>query len=84
MKKTALVISGLLFMAQGDLSSAGTSLERNAPVQLYDEGVRKGRTYAIDCQGDGIACWRDGGFAFISVTGGSSGGSDAGVSISFA
>lgn len=68
----------LLVLAQ-DLSFSGTSLERTAPVQVYDEGIRQGRVIGFDCRGSGVSCIRDGGYAFIEVTSsGSSGGYDGG------
>lgn len=62
----------LLVLAQ-DLSFSGTSLERTAPVQAYDEGIRQGRVIGVDCRGAGVTCVRDGGYLFVTIPGGGGG-----------
>jgi hypothetical protein len=63
----------LLLLAQDLSGNGGTSLERTAPIQAYDEGVRQGRVYGVDCRGSGVTCQRDGGYLFMTIPGGSGG-----------
>lgn len=52
-----LLLSLSLSQVRGDtLGSAGTSLSREEPVQLYDEGTRLNRVTRLNFTGSGVSC----------------------------
>lgn len=49
------------------------------PLTLYDEGVKQGVVFNIDCSGSGIACTKSGITGTISASGGGSGSGTVGI-----
>jgi hypothetical protein len=62
-------------VAQDSIGSGGSSLSREAPVVVQDEGVRQGRASRVNCVGSGVTCTTDAGTWILNVSGGGGGGS---------
>lgn len=57
-----------------------TAWSADPPLTLYDEGVKQGVVFKIDCTGAGVACTRTGTTATVDVDAGGPGGSPGGSS----
>lgn len=57
-----------------------TAWPADPPLTLYDEGVKKGVVFKIDCTGVGVTCTKTGTTATVDVAGGGPGGSPGGSS----
>lgn len=57
-----------------------TAWSADPPLTLYDEGVKQGVVFKIDCTGDGVVCTRTGTTATVDVDAGGPGGSPGGSS----
>ncbi len=72
---TVLLLLSLSQVRGDTLGSAGTSLSREEPVQLYDEGTRLNRVTRLNFTGSGVSCSASNGTGTCAVSGGGGGGS---------
>lgn len=74
-----VALACVIALAQDAIGSGGSSLSREAPLVVSDEGIRRGRASRVNCVGSGVVCTADAGTWTLTVSGGGGGGSTPSV-----